>query len=318
MGAAMLRHKLLDLFRFFAALSVGFYHLVLKVFPEHDPLIEIFKYGMWGVVVFFVISGFVILKSTLGKKPIEFVRRRMFRLYPAYWISIAYVLTVLFVLDEHIDINLLLVNATMLQEFIGFDHVNGVYWTLSFELLFYFYILLFIVYMKTPIDIFIIGWASLILVAKYFDASIFLKILLGNYAAFFLMGMSLYLVYTKKHIRSYLALLISACLGLESVIFFIGDYSAYLQREFSILGVVCYLILVLLLGLLFRGANSSTIQYLGRISYPLYLVHSPSIWFIAEYYQGVVSFILCVFLVLVSSVLVLYLEEAFRNKFINK
>ncbi|WP_282058817.1 acyltransferase family protein [Lentibacter algarum] len=308
------RYNTLDLLRFFAAMSVTFYHLVFGMFPEYDILLDFFKYGMWGVIVFFVISGFVIINSTVGKMPLEFVQRRILRLYPAYWISLAYVFISLSILERQIDFPMFLANITMLQEFIGIDHMNGVYWTLSFELLFYFYILVFIMVLKIPIDIFVIGWVVILAAAKAIDATIVVKLLLGNYAVFFLLGMALYLTITKRKFLTYFALFVTLWLALDGAFILIEDYSAYLKREFSFSGVSLYLFIIIALALLFRRLNSNIALYMGKISYPLYLVHSPCIWIASEYYSGSTSLFIAICLIFCVSALVLLIEEAVRKK----
>ena len=96
--------------------------------------------GRIGVVCFFLISGFVIPFSFgSGSAPIKtFVIRRLFRLYPAYWFSIAGVVLLGGILfDQTPDITTILANITMLQQFVGMPHVQGLYWTLTLEFAFY-------------------------------------------------------------------------------------------------------------------------------------------------------------------------------------
>jgi peptidoglycan/LPS O-acetylase OafA/YrhL len=63
-----------------------------------------------------------------------FLISRFFRLYPVYWASVivAYIAA-----SGSPDLVLYIVNLTMLQEFVGFKPVLGVYWTLTVELVFY-------------------------------------------------------------------------------------------------------------------------------------------------------------------------------------
>ncbi|PKH03413.1 hypothetical protein CXF72_06280 [Psychromonas sp. MB-3u-54] len=84
------RLYILDFLRFFAALCVVFYHYIYwSVEPElviyFSPMSQIFQYGNLGVQLFFMISGFVICWSAVGKTRIEFISSRFARLYPTYW-----------------------------------------------------------------------------------------------------------------------------------------------------------------------------------------------------------------------------------------
>jgi peptidoglycan/LPS O-acetylase OafA/YrhL len=99
--------------------------------------------GRIGVVVFFIISGFVVAHALAGRAAslAKFAVHRLFRLYPLYWFSI--ILVVLFNGSENFLVFLfaeyptLLANFTMLPTLLGFDPLSGVYWTLETELVFY-------------------------------------------------------------------------------------------------------------------------------------------------------------------------------------
>jgi peptidoglycan/LPS O-acetylase OafA/YrhL len=94
--------------------------------------------GRLGVVMFFLISGFVIPFSIKGDRPVRrFVISRLFRLYPAYWVSLIAV-TVLLTLTGHVpSLAQVLANGSMAATILGEEWMNGVYWTLFIELLFY-------------------------------------------------------------------------------------------------------------------------------------------------------------------------------------
>ena len=88
-------------------------------------------------MVVFAISGFVIpcsLKPTAPRPLLSFVVSRTFRIYPAYWVSIA---AAILVAAEPLSQRQILVNITMLQTFLRVPDVLGVYWTLAIELVFY-------------------------------------------------------------------------------------------------------------------------------------------------------------------------------------
>jgi peptidoglycan/LPS O-acetylase OafA/YrhL len=82
-GSDSSRVYALDLLRFFAAASVMLYHYV-----SHEPLADgsytladiLMQHGYLGVNVFFMISGFVILWSAIGRTGAGCVRTRVLRL----------------------------------------------------------------------------------------------------------------------------------------------------------------------------------------------------------------------------------------------
>jgi peptidoglycan/LPS O-acetylase OafA/YrhL len=95
--------------------------------------------GKLGVVLFFAISGYIVPFSFGGTRPrLGFVLSRFFRLYPAYWLSIAAAALVLPLLGAPaFPARQLAANATMLQRLFGQPDVLGVYWTLLIEVSFY-------------------------------------------------------------------------------------------------------------------------------------------------------------------------------------
>lgn len=113
----------------------------LLVFLYHSGAIEalgVERYvdpGKFGVVLFFFISGFLVLPSYAKHlNPTRFAIGRFFRLYPVYWASLLIALALM--ADWPSPANLA-ANATMFQQFLGFKNLQSVYWTLSIELLFY-------------------------------------------------------------------------------------------------------------------------------------------------------------------------------------
>lgn len=145
----------LDFLRALAALFVVYQHtseIAVKLVSDTTGweyhtiqfFIHTLGIGEIGVVLFFLISGFVIPFSLTPnvKHPIRrFAIHRFFRLYPAYWLSVG--LGVLLVRwrfgagDTNIEWSQVLLNLTMLQAYFGVENVLGSYWTLSLELFFY-------------------------------------------------------------------------------------------------------------------------------------------------------------------------------------
>lgn len=130
----------LDSLRAIAALMVVFSHFVERT-PLHDLLVfRYFTPGQFGVVVFFILSGFVIPYS-LKEGPAAVVRfsiSRFFRLYPAYWVSVGLAaIAIVYFQKAPLEPKLVMANLTMLQLGMGFQDMFGVYWTLLIELVFY-------------------------------------------------------------------------------------------------------------------------------------------------------------------------------------
>ncbi len=100
---------------------------------------DLFNAGRFGVALFFLISGFVIPFSFKEPRPLlRFAISRFFRLYPAYWLSLALALLIFPSLTgESYSILRVVANTTMAQAAFGQRDVIGAYWTLFIELAFY-------------------------------------------------------------------------------------------------------------------------------------------------------------------------------------
>lgn len=99
-----------------------------------------FLYGAFGVQLFFLISGYVILMTARrAHRPADFAISRVSRLYPAYWMALALTLAVIAVWPQvpFPSFGAVLVNATMVQRWFLVPDINDVSWTLAVEMQFY-------------------------------------------------------------------------------------------------------------------------------------------------------------------------------------
>lgn len=101
--------------------------------------------GQAGVDIFFIISGFIMYESARGEAPAEFVRRRIVRVVPLYWI--ATLLTLLVAAGSPLtwDGRILgdLVQSLLFIPHYNLEHPDRIWpvlipgWTLNFEMFFY-------------------------------------------------------------------------------------------------------------------------------------------------------------------------------------
>jgi exopolysaccharide production protein ExoZ len=91
-------------------------------------------YGAFGVDLFFVISGFIMAQVAQGRSAGEFMRDRLWRIYPLWWIAVLPWL-VMFPRSAPFVAS----SVTLWPIYPGHYYVPvlGVGWTLTFELLFY-------------------------------------------------------------------------------------------------------------------------------------------------------------------------------------
>ncbi|RBQ18236.1 acyltransferase [Spongiactinospora rosea] len=136
----------LDALRGMAALMVVAEHALAPLFPEHRlPIKVIFEPGWYGVLVFFLVSGYIVPASLERRGSVRgFWISRFFRLYPMFAVSVAgMALLAALGWDALHDwwqtrpVALGLGHLTMLQNLFAMPNIVNVLWTLSYEMAFY-------------------------------------------------------------------------------------------------------------------------------------------------------------------------------------
>ncbi|GAA6204832.1 acyltransferase [Thalassotalea sp. SU-HH00458] len=144
------RLSVLDSLRGLAALGVVLHHFIIVYgikygygVTKYPPEWLEISIGRYGVELFFIISGFVIsLTLEKGRNVTEFAISRFSRLFPTYWFCLAFTSLVLYFSRENsfFDFDQFLFNLTMAPQFFWREPIDGSYWTLMYELFFYFII----------------------------------------------------------------------------------------------------------------------------------------------------------------------------------
>ena len=248
-------------------------------------------WGCGAVNVFFLLTGFLTMYALkLGSSPLQFAWKRAKRLYPAYWICIVLTSIVMVVfLPEYLrSIKVILINFTMLQNFIGITNVDGVYWTLSYELIFYFYVFILLFFKKATwkwIRNFALAWIAVSFVYYGLESrgfansvmSVWRLALMPYFAAPFAGGMLLATVAKegKRDFISYGGVLVSFVLSL-----------LVQELSYAVLYCIAGILLFVTIEKRFVSHNEVYLNCLERfqrylkplafvasISYPLYLLH---------------------------------------------
>jgi peptidoglycan/LPS O-acetylase OafA/YrhL len=135
----------LDALRGVAALCVVYSHFGTRMLPAvHRAVYNVFDPGLYGVLVFFMVSGYIVPASLERKGSVRsFWVSRLFRLFPLFVFAIGAVL----LLHEFgwASVRQTNQNVTasvfshlfMLNELLGQTNVIVVLWTLSYEMIFY-------------------------------------------------------------------------------------------------------------------------------------------------------------------------------------
>jgi peptidoglycan/LPS O-acetylase OafA/YrhL len=153
------RNHQIDLLRFFSACWVVLFHFNEPIIYIDNWYRNFCKLGYLGVPVFFILSGFCIgIAQKHVKSPVEFIIRRLFRIFPPYWFSVLVVLVcalcVMIITGTNstpLPKSLSGVIATLCLYTAPLSHfkaINWVYWTLPYEM--FFYVLMFLALIPPP------------------------------------------------------------------------------------------------------------------------------------------------------------------------
>ena len=266
------RYLGLDILRVVSALMVVFYHYFYHFHNVYDTGDSsfLFSVGKYGVVVFFVISGFVISSTISSSRSYnEFLFKRISRLFPTYWMGV--ITTFLFLhffylKGRMVSIDEMLVNLTMFQQIFGIKNVDGSYWTLIYELFFYI-IFGWVLFRKLNITTVVSILTLLVYFSKFITITEdFYPLFLYEYGVFFAFGIIIYvyrmhpIIYNKK-------LFILSCV----LVFYLFTFRKYPFVDLFFIIVVFYASSPMVNEILIPVRRGLVI--LSLLTYPIYLIH---------------------------------------------
>lgn len=271
------RYKELDAIRGIAAISVVLYHYTfryLKLYPHEFDTYYKFSYGNLGVELFFILSGFVIFMSLQkAKNPFEFLTKRFIRLYPTYWIAMIFTFLVVSqfgLAGREITINEFLINTTMLQYGVQIPSVDGVYWSLFHELMFYFLMAAaFRLVVSRYLMVFSLLWLALSLFNNYYHITGVNLLLNLQYTPLFLAGIYFYKLTSKEKSKINIIMPLICCV--VYLIIIKSDSDRIFNERLIVLGFFFMFYLNSFNRLKFISLKP--LIFLGHISYALYLIH---------------------------------------------
>ncbi len=274
----------LDTFRGIAALIVVLFHLTLHQWEAPFQL----GWGATGVDLFFIISGFVIfLTLNRTNSALDFVVARFSRLYPVYWTAVT--LTAIFMAIgsslgySQISWPEYLANMTMFQHYFNIRDLDGSYWTLTVEMLFYGLMLLFF-WLK---QIKHLEWYGLGLVLFQVVIHSWIRVTapfaytyiqetfpLINHFQLFWAGILFYKIYAQGYDKWRVAGIAIA----YGVTLFLYDKSGrsslFLSPiDYFITSTVYFTLFFLFVNRHLEWVNNRLTAFLGAISYSLYVIH---------------------------------------------
>ena len=273
-----------------AALMVVIAHILggtaKHIYADNLAYVEAVKapwyLGTFGVELFFVISGFVILPSAMRYAPREFALRRFLRLYPLF-----FALSLLFIAlnaatNAYPAINTLeawVAGLLFLNLFVGTEQLTPNAWSLTYEVMFY--ILMYgIVYFAVRRRY----WLGALAIGAGIAFLLTFPI-----AIYFVMGAAIRLASRRErplpaYRRTMEAVSLILMIGFAS-----QGHFEYLWSDFAnpvvvpiIVASGLYFYFAIMPGSLTAAAlDNAVMRYLGTVSYSLYLVH-PYTYFLAR------------------------------------
>ena len=300
------RVEILDLLRFLSALSVVFYHFLYRGWKT-DNLSDlnfnfydgIFKYGYLGVQVFFIISGFVIYLSIEKRSLKKFFISRFTRLYPTFWLCLTITLLFIYFLDDgrfYIGFINSALNYLMFSKLVGVPFADGAYWTLIYELCFYFWVFVSLFFKKDRLLELLTIFSIFSLLLLYFESDFFFSVFWGGYfIGYFLLGCIFFKIYRnnfcKVHIV-YLTIAVALCFLQANMQVEVKNVNPGVRLELNVVYVILssvFIFFFLISKGCFRFLNLRIFWHLGVMTYPCYLLHQNVGYIIFNKYGDLVS-----------------------------
>ena len=282
----------LDLLRLVSALTVLCFHYGFRMaisgegggvgFPELAPA------AMWfdaGLMVFFVISGYVIALSAEGRSAFDFAVGRFARLWPTFVVSATVTALVLLAWPvpgiPEPTLPQWLAQFVMISRLAGQPFMDGAYWTIAYELIFYGWVFLLLAagWFHDGWRIAVLAWLAISAGNAFFlQSEAVTKLFITEYSGFFAFGLVLF--HARQHFDLRAASLLALALAWAVTATYLVE-----PRMAEQYGVHRASWGVGLTGLVATGTVTlaalmpalpirPTLAYgLGALTYPLYLLH---------------------------------------------
>lgn len=281
----------LDLLRLASALAVIAFHYAFRGEAAGEmPALDLpaaiegmAQYGYLGVSLFFIISGYVIAFSAENKSWVEFASSRFARIYPTFILMMTASAGVIALFGApHFDMSLAkyAANLVILPKLFGQEFVDGAYWSIVMEIIFYGWIFLLIVLGQIDRLVRILPfWLLLSLLNETILNNEALRLAaITEFSGFFSLGIIIYMA--RNGWRPGLFLLFMAAFTLSVFTSLKGAAWAQAAYHQFYSGGVVVILVVAMVGLFFAAVNlrvegraARIATLLGGVTYPVYLLH---------------------------------------------
>lgn len=282
------RVQALDLLRLVAVLAVVFYHYGFAgPIPQVAvPSIAAFaRYGFLGVSAFFVISGFVIAYSTQGRTTTEFAIARVSRIYPTFVVCMTLTCVAVLVLGRPeftATAAQWLANLFIAAPAFGEPYMDGAYWSLLIEIIFYGWIAVLIALGLFPrrIDAIILIWICITFANELtLNLHIIEKLFIADDSGFFAVGLLIYEFHRgRRDAALYGMFALSTGTAVFQAVHKLERLGVHTNDSFerNVVAVICLsAIAVIVLATRVRHVPlpPRVVLAIGGLTYPFYLLH---------------------------------------------
>ena len=241
------------------------------------PLAE---HGRLGVHFFFMISGYVIFFSALGRSARGFAVSRLVRLFRPIGLRSCSPQASPISSAAHMQVSagMVLANLTMVPQLFGAPFVDGVYWTLQYELTFYAAVMfVLLLNLGRFLPSILLCWPLALLVARLTGLAR-LPLLEPNYA-FFALGAIFAITRDRRTLATSAALAAAIALCLDNLTGALKTLVRHTPLEAAALEGTLAVVLFCVAFAIVNSQWSARLQLpgsdaLGRLTYPVYLVHA--------------------------------------------
>lgn len=274
--------------RAIAALLVVASHALLYPLTYQDMFDE--RIGWLGVILFFVVSGFIMVSVTGTDRfdPIKFMRRRILRVVPLYWLFTLVAACLAIVLPEVFKTTVFDFGQLLMSLFFipfhnpashGYHPLYKLGWTLNYEMFFYLcFALLAVFTARKRVVVLTIGFTLLTLYGFIFEPKTAFP---GFYTSYmplaFVVGAWAGLFYIEGRLRALSGKLLFVFYLIAGLALFQGFIvnKEHYADPIAFFGLVSFagLILVLVVAQEHKAPKWRLLEYLGDASYSIYLAH---------------------------------------------
>lgn len=333
--------KGIDYMRLFASLLVMLYHygyyfgMAGGTFNARVPIFSSlhFAWSGWiGVEIFFVISGYVITYSAAGSSPYRFARGRIKRIWPGVLLCSTFSALLSFAIPHAPPSEVMTSYARTIVLSPKGPWIDGVYWTLVIEIIFYAIIYLSL-RLRGPSGLKIVAggltmWSSLYWIAASINGFVHAHagdyicgLLLLRHGCLFAFGMYIYILQTSPRDKQSGGLAMLAVIScVQEILHQATAAAAAAHSDFITLPVFVWAASILFMltatwtGLrTAKSANGSNVvaRTLGRMTYPVYLLHGTIGSLLLPILPSPIGVGVCMIIVLGLSALVIAGPEQF-------